>query len=154
MDDMLRRKDRQLSVQAANELLAQGKICHLAIAAHDEPYLVTMNYGYRDTTLYFHCAGAGKKLELLRQNSRVCFTVIADTMLVASDKPCDFTMKYRSVVGYGTARLVEGHEEKSRALDIIMAQYSHEAFEFPQAAMAATAVFVVDIESMTAKSNY
>lgn len=154
MDDMLRRKDRQLSAQTANELLAQGKICHLALATHDEPYLVTMNYGYRDTTLYFHCAGAGKKLELLRQNNRVCFTVVADTKLIAAEKACDFTMKYRSVVGYGTARLVEGHEEKSRALDIIMAQYAPEAFEFPQAGMAATTVFVVDIETMTAKSNY
>lgn len=154
MDDMLRRKDRQLSAQAANDLLAQGKVCHLALAAHDEPYLVTLNYGYRDTTLYFHCAGAGKKLELLRQNSRVCFTVVADTKLVPSEKACDFTMKYRSVVGYGTARLVEGHEEKSRALDIIMAQYATEEFEFPQSGITATTVFVVDIESMTAKSNY
>jgi Predicted flavin-nucleotide-binding protein len=154
MDDMLRRKDRQLSAQAANELLAQGKICHLALAAHDEPYLVTMNYGYRDTTLYFHCAGAGKKLELLRQNSRVCFTVVADTKLVASEKACDYTMKYRSVVGYGTARLVEGHEEKSRALDVIMAQYAPGEFEYSQPCLAATTVFVVDIESMTAKSNY
>lgn len=154
MDDLMRRKDRQLSVQCANELLANGKVCHLALAAQGEPYLVTLNYGYRDTTLYFHCARAGKKLELLQLNNRVCFTVVADTDLVPAEKACDFTMKYRSVVGYGSARIVEGHEEKCRALGIIMAQYASGDFDFPEATLSATTVFAVDITSMSAKSNY
>lgn len=154
MGDTMRRKDRQLSVKAANDLLAKGTICHLALAAQGEPYLVTMNYGFRDSTLYFHCARAGKKLELLQLNNRVCFSVVAGAELVPAEKACEFSMKYQSVVGYGAARIVEGHEEKCQALGIIMAQYADGSFEFPEGPLAATAVFAVDIVSMSAKSNY
>lgn len=154
MDDVMRRKDRQLSIQAANDLLAKGTACHLALAAQGEPYLVTLNYGFRDSTLYFHCARAGKKLDLLKMNNRVCFTVVAGLELVPAEKACDFSMMYRSVVGYGTARFVEGHEEKCEALGIIMAQYAAGSFEFPEGPLAATIVFAVDITSMSAKSNY
>jgi nitroimidazol reductase NimA-like FMN-containing flavoprotein (pyridoxamine 5'-phosphate oxidase superfamily) len=154
MDELMRRKDRQLSIQAANDLLAKGAVCHLGLAAQGEPYLVTLNYGYRDSTLYFHCARAGKKLEMLQLNNRVCFTIVAETLLVPAEKACDFTMKYRSVVGYGTARIVDGHEEKCHALGIIMAQYAAGDFEFPEASLSATTVFAVDITSMSAKSNY
>ncbi|MBU5636679.1 pyridoxamine 5'-phosphate oxidase family protein [Geomonas sp. Red69] len=155
MDDTMRRKDRQLSARAANEILAQGSICQLAMAAQGEPYLVTLNYGYRDSALYFHCAKAGRKLEILEQNNRVCFTVVEHGAVLPADKACDFTMKYRSVVGYGTARVIDGYREKCEALGIIMAQYAPgDSFEFPEATLAATTVFVVDISSMAAKSNH
>lgn len=155
MDDTMRRKDRHLSAQGANEILTQGKICQLALAVQGEPYLVTMNYGYRDSTLYFHCARAGKKLEIIEQNSRVCFSVVEHGAVLPADKPCDFTMKYRSVVGFGAARIIDGYREKCEALGIIMAQYAPgESFEFPEATLAATTVFAVDISSMAAKSNH
>ncbi|MBJ6800052.1 pyridoxamine 5'-phosphate oxidase family protein [Geomonas propionica] len=153
MDETMRRKDRQLTALVANEILEKGEICQLALAAQGEPYLVTMNYGYRDSTLYFHCARAGKKLEVIEQNNRVCFTVVEHGAVLPAEKACDFTMKYRSVVGYGTARVIDGYQEKCEALGIIMAQYASGSFEFPEATLAATAVFAVDISSMAAKSN-
>ena len=36
-------------------------------------------------------------------------------------------MKYKSVIGYGKVRFVEQMEEKRRALEIIMRQYSPDA---------------------------
>lgn len=154
MAEVMRRKDRQLSQETAYALLEKGKVCHLALAAQGEPYIVTLNYGYRDSTLYFHCARAGKKLDLLAQNNRVCFTVAPSQELVLAESACDYSMKYESVVGYGSARMIEDREEKRRALGIIMAQYAEGSFDFPEKALAATAVFVVDIESLTAKSNF
>lgn len=154
MDDTMRRKDRHLSAQAANEILEKGAVCHLALVGQGEPYVVTLNYGYRDSILYFHCARAGKKLELLEQNSRVCFTVVEHGPVLPAEIACDFTMKFRSVVGYGSARIIAGYEEKSAALGIIMAQYAPGEFEFRETMLAATTVFAVDVASMSAKSNY
>ncbi|MBJ6750604.1 pyridoxamine 5'-phosphate oxidase family protein [Geomonas anaerohicana] len=154
MDDTMRRNDRRLSAQLTNEILEKGTVCQLALAAQGEPYLVTMNYGYRDSTLYFHCAAAGKKLEVIEQNNRVCFTVVEHGAVLPAEKPCDFTMKFRSVVGFGTARVIDGYREKCEALGIIMAQYAPgESFQFPEGTLAATTVFAVDISSMAAKSN-
>lgn len=150
----MRRVDRQLGGDAAYELLEKGKICHLAMVAEGEPYLVTMNYGYRDGALYFHAAQEGRKMEALGNGSRVCFTVVPRHELVVAEKACGYSMKYESVVGWGKARMVEDPGEKRRALGVIMAQYAPGVFEFPDDAVAATAVFIVEIEELTGKSNF
>lgn len=153
MKHEMRRGDRRLSREEAHALLEKGKVCHLALVGQGEPYLVTMNYGYRASTMYFHCASEGKKMEFLADGSRVCFTVVTRHELVVADVPCSYSMKYESVVGYGKVRLLEGHEEKCRALGAIMAQYAPGEFEFPEVTVARTAVFAVDIGEMSGKSN-
>jgi len=150
----MRRVDRQLSEEAAFALLEKGTVCHLAMVVQGEPYLVTMNYGFRGRTMYFHCAREGKKLELLADCRRVCFTVVPRHELVVAEKGCNYSMKYESAVGYGMVRFLEEREEKRRALGLIMAQYATGAFEFPDSSLARTALFAVDIEELTAKSSY
>lgn len=150
----MRRKERQLSSDAAQALLKKGEICHLAMSAQDEPYLVTLNYGYRDSTMYYHCAQEGKKVQILAQSPRVCFTVVQRYQLKVAEQACDFSAKYESVVGCGTARFLGDREEKRRALEIIMAQYSSETFAFPDRVLDKTAVFAIDIEELSAKSSY
>jgi len=154
MGQEMRRGDRQLSEEAAHALLKKGTVCHLAMVAQGEPYLVTLNYGFHDRTMYCHCAREGKKMDVLAVCRRVCFTVLPRHELVLAEKGCDYSMKYESVVGYGTVRFLEEREEKCRALGIIMAQYAPGDFAFPDAPLARTAVFAVDIEELTGKSSY
>ena len=154
MEHEMRRSDRQLPAEAAPALLQRGEVCQLAMVDQGEPYLVTLNYGFREGTLYFHAARQGRKMDILSDGSRVCFTVVPRHELLAAEKGCDYTMKYESVVGWGVVRFLRDPEEKRCALGIIMAQYAPGVFSFPEAAVAATAVFAVDIEKMTAKSNF
>lgn len=154
MERKMRRGDRQLPGEAAAALLEKGEVCHLALVAQGEPYLVTMNYGYHDSTMYFHCAHEGKKMEALANGSRVCFTVVPRHEVVIAEAPCDYSMKYESVVGYGKVRFLEEREEKRRGLAAIMAQYAPGEFDFPDGSLARTKVFAVDIEELTGKSNY
>lgn len=150
----MRRRERQLDEAHAHALLEKGDVCHLAMVDRGEPYLVTLNYGYRDSTMYFHCAMQGRKMALLEEGSRVCFTVVPRHELLAAEKGCDFSMKYESVVGYGTVRVLEDPEEKRRGLSIVMAQYASGNFVFPYASVARTAVFAVEIEELSGKSTY
>jgi uncharacterized protein len=155
MHQQMRRSDREVAGQAAiEEILGKGVACHLAMVAQGEPYLVTLNYGFRAGTLYFHCANSGRKIDFLKGAGRVCFSVVARHELVVAEKGCDFSMKYQSVVGYGRPRFIEEQGEKRAALEIIMAQYSDGAFEFPEAALSRTTVFALDIDEMTAKNSY
>lgn len=150
----MRRSERQITEpQALEAMLGKGVACHLALVDQGEPYLVTLNYGFRAGTLYFHCANEGKKLEILKCSGRVCFSVVTRHELLVAEKACDFSMKFESVVGYGRPRFIEGKEQKTQALDIIMAQYSAGAFQFPDGALSATTVFAIDIDEMTGKSN-
>jgi nitroimidazol reductase NimA-like FMN-containing flavoprotein (pyridoxamine 5'-phosphate oxidase superfamily) len=134
--------------------MEKGEICHLAMVDQGEPYIVTLNYGYRESTMYFHSAVAGRKTRILGNGSRVCFTVVPSHELLTAEKACDFSARYESVVGYGAVRLIEDPEEKRRGLSIIMAQYAAGDFTFPEAVLAKTAVFAVDIEELSGKSNY
>lgn len=154
MEHEMRRSDRQLPVEVAHALLERGEICQLAMVDKGEPYLVTLNYGFREGTLYFHAARQGRKMDILADGSRVCFTVVPRHELVVAEKGCDYSMKYESVVGWGSVRFLEDPEAKHCALGIIMAQYAPGEFSFPEGSVAATAVFAVDIEEMTAKSNF
>jgi uncharacterized protein len=150
----MRRSDRKLEAEAAEAILGKGAVCHLALVDRGEPYLVTLSYGFRAGTLYFHCAEVGRKLEILRDCGRVCFSVVPRHELVVRETGCGYSMKYESVVGSGTVRFIEDREEKSRALEIIMAQYVEGAFEFPEASLAKTTLFAVAIDEMSAKSSY
>lgn len=62
-------------------------------------------------------------------------------------------MVYKSVIGFGKAEFIEDVDDKRRALNIIMAQYSRLQFQFPENRIKATAVFKVDIETMTGKQS-
>ena len=118
-----------------------------------QPYIVPLCFGYRDNTLYFHSALKGHKIDLLEINSNVCFEFDRIAEPVESDKACNWSMKYQSVIGYGKAVLLDDPDEKCKALAIILAQYSDKTFEFPENEVKATAVIKVDIVRMTAKQS-
>jgi nitroimidazol reductase NimA-like FMN-containing flavoprotein (pyridoxamine 5'-phosphate oxidase superfamily) len=114
---------------------------------------VPLCFGYEEVFLYFHAAHEGKKIEIIKKNNCVCFEFDANAELVEEQQACDWGMKYQSVIGFGTAVFIDDVEEKRRALDIIMRQYSNRSFSFPEHALAGTTVIRVAIESMTGKQS-
>ncbi len=124
----MRRKDREIRDRAALEdILARADACRLAFAAGGEPYIVTLNYGYswdgELPLLYFHCAREGRKLDLARAAPRVCFELDLDHELVAGPDPCEWGMKYASIVGYGELRELGDAAGRQAALGAIMSHY-------------------------------
>jgi len=148
----VRRTDRELTDRTdIEQIIRSARICRLAMVDDGEPYIVALNFGFQGTTLYFHSALEGRKIGLLKKGPKVCFQIDTEHELVTADLPCNWGMRYASVVGYGVSRFIEGLEEKRAALSIIMAQYSDADFSFSEDAVAATAVFAVDIATMTGK---
>jgi nitroimidazol reductase NimA-like FMN-containing flavoprotein (pyridoxamine 5'-phosphate oxidase superfamily) len=62
-------------------------------------------------------------------------------------------MKFRSVIGFGKAALINNPDDKRRALDIIMRQYSDGAFQYPADLIEKTSIIKIDIESMSGKQS-
>jgi len=62
-------------------------------------------------------------------------------------------MAYRSVIGFGTAELIEDPEEKIRALGVIVKRVDERSFAFPEDTVKKTAVIDVTIEEMTGKAS-
>ena len=120
----MRRKEREIKdAVVIHQLLSQASICRLAI--HDEPfpYIVPMNYGYADGAIFFHCATEGRKLDLLRKNNKVGFEIECDSEVVKGAVSCQWTTRYRSVIGTGEIEFIDDVKGKTLGLDAIMKQH-------------------------------
>ena len=127
----MRRKEKEISDESGiDAIIEKAKVCKLGMVNGNRPYIVPLCFGYQDNTLYFHSALKGQKIDYIRDNSAVCFVfdLIADVK--ESEEPCSWGMKYQSVIGFGKAVFIEGSDEKRKALNIIMAQYSDQQFQF------------------------
>ena len=150
----MKRKEKEVSDRDEIEsIIRRADICRLAFSVDNRPYIVPLNFGYKGECLYFHTAAAGKKIEMIRQNNNVCFELDIDCALVKSETPCDWTMKYQSVIGYGKAFILTDVEKKRRALDIIVEHYSGRPVGYKEKLVDRLAVIKVEIESMTGKKS-
>ncbi len=150
----MRRKDRELTNKADIEaVLKKAFVCHLGLADGDQPYVVPMNYGYEDGHIYLHGAAEGRKIDVIRKNNKVCFEMetFQSEIVKGGDQPCDWGTAFRSVIGFGTAKLLENSEEKIRALNIIVKAHDDRDFTFPEAMLKMTAVIDITISEMTGK---
>ncbi len=150
----MRRKDREITNQAEIEaVLKKAFVCHLGLADGDQPYVVPMNYGYEDGHIYLHGADEGKKIDILKKNDKVCFEMelFQSEIIKGGDQPCDWGTAFRSVIGFGTAKLLENVEDKTRALNVILKAHDDRSFTFPEEMLKMTAVIDITIREMTGK---
>ena len=138
---------------ALEAIIRQSLVCRLGQSDESGPYVVPLCFGYEDGFLYLHGALEGRKIDMLRNNDRVCFEFDVNAEIVAGKEACDWGMRYQSVIGFGQAVLLHSLEDKRRALGIIMRQYSERPFHFPDDSVERTAVIKVAIESMTGKQS-
>jgi nitroimidazol reductase NimA-like FMN-containing flavoprotein (pyridoxamine 5'-phosphate oxidase superfamily) len=150
----MRREEREITDKDEMEaILDRAAVCVLGLSQNDVPYVVPLCFGYEDGCLYFHSAGEGRKLDIIEANNNVCFEVHVDRELVTAEDACQWTVRYRSVIGFGRAYLVEGRGYKERALHIIMRHYSDQLWRYPEGAIDRVAVVRVEIDSMTGKQS-
>jgi hypothetical protein len=148
----MRRSEREIKDRAViDAIIRQCLVCRLGLADGVEPYIVPLCFGYDGEALYFHSASAGSKIDILRKNSRVCFEFDIPGGMREAEQGCRCGITYRSVIGFGTAEIIDDQEGKKRALEIIMAQYSSKKYIFPEDVVAKTAVIKVVISRVTGK---
>ncbi|MDA3916411.1 MAG: pyridoxamine 5'-phosphate oxidase family protein [Deltaproteobacteria bacterium] len=150
----MRRKHKEITDKKEIEkILKKSQICHIAMVDKDKPYIVPMNFGYENKTLFFHCALEGRKINLIKKNPNLCFEVDQVVQFKKAKLACDWSIEYKSVIGEGRAQLLYDPEEKREALDIIMAQYSGRTFEYPSEMLEKTLVIKLVIDKMTGKQS-
>ena len=136
-------------------ILDTAKVLHLGLCVDNEPYVVPMNYGYTmedgKLTLYLHCAVRGKKLDMMRANPNVCFELDCDWVPFEGEKPCQYGLAYSSVMGRGTAQIVEDVSEKMKAMTVLMKTQTAKDFEFNERLVSIVTVIRIDVAEYTAK---
>ena len=155
MQGMTKRERQVTDEQRIMKILDEGKVLHLGLAVDNEPYVVPMNYGYTieegKLVLYLHSALQGKKLDMIRANSRVFFEIDTDLVPFEGEKPCQYGLAYSSVMGRGAARIVEDVEEKKRAMSVLMKTQTGKDFSFEDRLVSIVAVIRIDVAEYTAK---
>ena len=150
----MRRKDKEITDKKEIEkILKKSQICHIAMVDKEKPYIVPMNFGYENKTLFFHSALEGRKINLIKKNPNLCFEVDQVVQFKKAKIACDWSIEYKSVIGEGRAQLLYDPEEKREGLDIIMAQYSGRTFEYPSEMLEKTLVIKLVIDKMNGKQS-
>ena len=127
----MRRSDREVTdINDILGILDRCRVMRLGLAVGDRPYVVPMNFGYEMAEgklfIYFHCAGRGRKLEMIARNDRVCFEADCECEIIKNETACGWSADFESVMGEGRIRVLTDAEEKARGLDLIMGKYGFE----------------------------
>jgi nitroimidazol reductase NimA-like FMN-containing flavoprotein (pyridoxamine 5'-phosphate oxidase superfamily) len=140
-------KDREV----IESIIRQAAVCRIGLCDEGQPYVVPVCFGYEDGVLYFHSSPKGRKVDILRKNNAVCVEFDVDQEVVKAERACKWSIKYRSVIGFGEASFVKEAGKKRRALDIIMRHYGGEPQDYPEATLEKTAIVRIEIQDVTAK---
>ena len=138
-------------------ILDTAKVLHLGMVDGDEPYVIPMNYGYTmedgNLTIYLHAATKGRKLDVLRVNPKVFFSLECDIVPFEGERPCQYGTTYSSVMGRGVAEIVEDVEEKCQAMTVLMRTQTGKEFTFTDKLVSIVSVIRIRVSSFTAKQR-
>ena len=155
MYGLTKREARVTDPEQIRHILDTAKVLHLGLAVDNEPYVIPMNYGYcledGRLVLYLHSAVKGKKLDMMKANSSVFFSIDCDRMPFEGRVPCQYGLVYSSIMGRGTATIVEDVEEKKQAMTLLMKTQTGKDFTFEDRLVSIVAVIRIDVEEYTAK---
>lgn len=117
----MRRKRQEMTRVESDAVLLRGTSGVLALHGDDGyPYAVPISYVYDGERLFFHCAGEGHKLDAIRRNAKASFCVIDQDDVV----PEKYTTLFRSVIVFGTIRVLERKQEKREAIEKLALKYA------------------------------
>lgn len=155
----MRRKDRSRGKEFSLELIDRCTHGVMALTTgEDTPYCLPLSLVRVGDALYFHCAHQGRKVELMRANSKVCVTFIGGDRPAYLDKG-EYTTFFQSVIVTGTVREVTDDGEKTQALRALCQKLTPQAMDgdkFEQAvsrSLPATGVWRIDMEEISGKEK-
>lgn len=151
----MRRFKQALEYAECEKILQSCKSGVLAVSGDGGyPYTVPMSYYYSNGKLYFHSAKDGHKIDAIKENPKVSFCVVAvDEVL-----PEKFSGDFRSVVAFGTAKIIEDDAEKRSVMEMITRRYAPNAEQAVMDAkidvrFRAVSIIVVDVEHLSGKES-
>ena len=113
------RPDREItSAEEIAELLRKGKYVTIGLCRDNEPYVVTLSYGYdsANNVMYFHAAQEGMKMDFLKSNPNVCASIIDDGGYIQDE--CKHPFK--TLIIRGLMCVVDDLEEKKHGMHVLL----------------------------------
>ena len=127
----MRRNVQQLSQEESEAVLLRGTAGVLALAGDKAfPYAVPISYVYDGEHIYFHSATEGHKIDAIQRNPNASFAVIDQDEVI----PEKYTTAFRSVIVFGSIRIIGDDTEKRAAVRKLALKYAPDNTEQQHAA--------------------
>ena len=157
----MRRKEKEIQNQEVlDDLLRSARVCRIGLGPVSKemdrngyPYVVPVHFVYSEGRIYIHSARKGRKIDMLTQNPRVCVEIDEYLGLVPAEKACSYGSRYRSLIAFGRAKIVEVEEEKRRALQLLMGKYTGRSFDFSAREVMSVEIIEIRLEKVTGKQG-
>lgn len=142
--------------------LREAKVGHVASSSNDQPFLNPSTFWFDETEhrIIFHSNIAGRVRANIERNPKVCLEASELGKLLPSNIALEFSLQYRSVVVFGTARILENPEDKRAALYGLIGKYfpgmeaGKEYRPITDKELKRTSVYAIEIESWSGKENW
>lgn len=124
VNQVKRRHDRGFyDHETVHRLLDAAALCHISYVIDGQPFCTPNLFWREGSTLYWHGSSASRMLRNLSTGEPACLTVTHFDALVLARCGFNHSADYRSVMAFGTARLVEDLDEKRRALVMMVDRF-------------------------------
>lgn len=136
------------------DIIKSCKICFVGMTdGNGYPYVIPMNFGYKEGVIYLHSAQEGSSISMLEVNPNVCIDFCTDPQLLWQNEEvaCSYRMGCKSVICHGKVEFEADFNEKVKALNIIMRQYSTREFNYSDPSVVNVKIWKVSIERFSAK---
>lgn len=100
-------------------ILDEALICHVGFVDGGQPYVIPINFARVGDSIVLHGAKASRLLKHVEAGHPVCVEATIVDGLVLARSVFHHSVNYRSVVVFGTGRLVLDEQEKLAALEAV-----------------------------------
>ena len=144
------------------QFLRVSQIGRVATSWDDQPFVTPTTFWYDEANqrVIFHSNLAGRIRANLERNPKVCLETSEMGRLLPSNVALEFSLQYRSVMVFGTVRILESDEEKRAALYGLIQKYfpemeaGREYRPITDKELKRTSVYELKIESWSGKENW
>ena len=106
-------------LETIHKILDAGFLAHVGFSVDGQPFVIPTLYGREDDHLFLHGSAASRMLRTLESGAPACVTVALVDGLVLARSAFHHSINYRSVVAFGTCRVVPETSAKLHALTTI-----------------------------------
>lgn len=145
MDDFVESREKM------EQFLGEKSVGYLGVVYGGLPYVVPLDYSYAGGRILFHCAVEGHKLDAIRANPAVCFTVARQRGQVVRHSETVCHPDSQSVVCLGRARVVDDLAERAELLDAFNCSFRPDAEPISADSVAGCGAVEIVVEEMTGR---
>lgn len=142
--------------------LKVAQIGHIATSIDGQPFINPTTFWYDEAghQIVFHSNIAGRVRSNIESNPKVSLEASELGRFLPANVALEFSVQFRSVLVYGTARIVSDPAEARRLLYGLISKYfptmtaGKEYREITDKELRATSIYAIQIESWTGKDNW